>query len=221
VIADSSAEAARPSTDWRAWHQPYADPDSALSRRLAVVRSEIGSFLDARPDEPITVLSACAGEGRDVLGVLAGRADAARVRVTLIESDPRNLAQAERFRQDAQLAGVRLRKLDAGLASSYLDAAPADLVLICGVFGNIGDFDVRQLIGALPQLCQASATIIWTRSRRHPDLTPQLRGWLAAAGFTELSFTAPSGVLFSVGVHRYDAEPQPLVATRRWFSFVR
>jgi hypothetical protein len=178
-------------------------------------------FLDARPDQPVTVLSVCAGDGRDVLGVLGCRADAARVQVTLIESDPRNLAQAQRFCQDAELAAVRLRGLDAGLASSYLEAAPADLVLLCGVFGNIDDSDVRQLIGALAQLCRAGATVIWTRSRRDPDLTPQLREWLAAAGLTEVSFTAPSDVLFSVGVHRFDGEPQLLQADRRWFSFVR
>lgn len=68
---------AGPRTDWNAWHDDYADPDSALSARLAVVRSEIRRALadhaakQAERVAPLTVLSACAGDGRDILGVLA------------------------------------------------------------------------------------------------------------------------------------------------------
>src|SRR5689334_5240795 len=90
-------------TDWEAWHDDYADPSSALSARLVVVRSEIRTALDrwaaAGRSEPLTVLSACAGDGRDILGVLAERAGRppTRVAVTLLETDRRNLARAERF----------------------------------------------------------------------------------------------------------------------------
>jgi hypothetical protein len=217
-------------TDWDAWHADYADPDSALSARLAVVRSEIRAALDRRAatgwTEPLTVLSACAGDGRDILGVLAEpeyRRPGAPgpVTVSLLEIDRRNLARAERFCQQAGLSGVRLLARDAGLSSSYLDAAPADLVLMCGVFGNLTDAGARRLVEFLPALCRPGATLIWTRSRRAPDLTPALRGWLAGAGFTELAFTAPPDVLGSVGTHRFDGEPQPLVPDQQVFRFVR
>jgi hypothetical protein len=210
-------------TDWNAWHDDYADPESALSIRLALVRSEIRSALAghaAAQDGPLTVVSACAGDGRDILGVLAesGREP---VEATLLETDPRNLARAARFCRDTGLVGVRLLNRDAGLSSSYLDAAPADLVLMCGVFGNLADADVRRLIEFLPALCRPGATLIWTRSRRAPDLTPSIRNWLAEARFTELSFTAPPGMEGSVGTHRFDGEPQPLPAGQRLFRFVR
>lgn len=212
-------------TDWSAWHDDYADADSALSKRLAVVRSEIRRVLAERAGRqgPLTVLSACAGDGRDILGVLAEQDEAVRttVEVTLLETDPRNLDRAERVCRDIGLSGVRLLDRDAGLSDSYLDAAPADLVLMCGVFGNLTDADVRRLIEFLPQLCRAGATLIWTRSRRAPDLTPVIRDWLAAARFTELSFTAPPGVLGSVGTNRFDGDPQPLLAGQRLFRFVR
>src|SRR4051794_37987833 len=94
-------------TDWRAWHADYADPGSALSRRLAVVRGRIGQWLDEHPGD-VRVLSACAGDGRDLLGVLAQRADAARVTATLIELDPELAAAAER----AAPAGVEVRCAD-------------------------------------------------------------------------------------------------------------
>jgi Putative methyltransferase len=212
-------------TDWSAWHEDYADPDSALSLRLVAVRSEIRRALThgAPSQEPFRVLSACAGDGRDILGVLAEQDEQLRrrVEVTLLETDRRNLDRAERFCRDAGLSGVRLLDRDAGLSSSYLDAAPADLVLMCGVFGNLSDADVRRLIEFLPALCRPGATLIWTRSRRAPDLTPSIRDWLAAAGFPELSFTAPPGVLGSVGANRFDGEPQPLPAGQRLFSFLR
>ena len=212
-------------TDWSAWHDDYAGADSALSQRLAVVRAEIHRVLAERAGRPgpLTVLSACAGDGRDILGVLAEQDERLRgpVEVSLLETDRRNLDRAERFCRDTALGGVRLLERDAGLSDSYLDAAPADLVLMCGVFGNITDADVRRLIEFLPRLCRAGATLIWTRSRRAPDLTPAIRDWLAAARFTELSFTAPPGVLGSVGTNRFDGEPQPLLAGQRLFRFVR
>ena len=47
---------------------------------------------------------------------------------------------------------MRLLDRDAGESDSYLDAAPADLVLMCGVFGNLTDADVQRLVGFLPAL---------------------------------------------------------------------
>lgn len=218
--------AAGPGTDWSAWHDDYSDPESALSIRLAVVRSEIRRALAdhaARQAEPLTVLSACAGDGRDILGVLAEQDERLRGRteVSLLETDRRNLDRAERFCRDTGLTGVRLLDRDAGRSDSYLDVAPADLVLFCGVFGNITDADVRHLIEFLPALCRPGATLIWTRSRRAPDLTPSIRDWLAAAGFPELSFTAPPGVEGSVGTNRFAGEPAPVRPDQRLFSFIR
>ena len=71
--------------DWQAWHEPYADASSPLSRRLRLVRRHIGLWLDDRQGEALTAVSACAGQGHDLLGVLATRADAHRVRATLLD----------------------------------------------------------------------------------------------------------------------------------------
>ena len=107
---------------------------------------------------------------------------------------------------------------DAGELSAYEGAVPADLVLACGVFGNVPDQDVRRTVLALPQLCAPGATVIWTRHRRPPDLTPSIRGWLREGGFAELEFVAPDDVLWSVGVHRFDGATAPL-SRERIFSF--
>ena len=206
-------------TDWRAWHADYADPASALSQRLAVVQAQITRWLDRTQPSPVVVTSVCAGDGRDLLDVLTGRPDAARVTPTLVELDPDLAATAASAAAD--LPGVSVRCADAGSTDAYAGCAPADLLLLCGVLGNVTDEDAASTIAALPGLCAPEATVVWTRHRREPDLTPAIRGWFTAAGYAEESFTAPDDALWSVGVHRLTVPPRPLGARRRLFSFVR
>ncbi|MFG2064961.1 class I SAM-dependent methyltransferase family protein [Micromonospora sp. NPDC048871] len=187
--------------DWYAWHGPYTDPGSPLARRLRLVQQHIAAWLDERPGGPVSVVSMCAGQGHDILAVLASRPDARRVSATLIEYEPRNVVAARAMAEGHDT--VTVAQADAGDLASYRQAVPADLVIMAGVLGNISDADVHTTIQALPQLCAADATVIWTRTRRAPDLTPAVRGWLAEAGFAEEAFTAPDDVLFSVGVHRF------------------
>jgi len=202
--------------DWYEWHRPYDDEDSSLSWRLRLVQRHIAAFLDRRTDPVLRVVSACAGQGRDLIGVLRERTDADRVTGRLVEYDPRNAAVA---RANAP-SGLTVVEGDAGELAAYAGAVPADLVLFVGVVGNVVDEDIRTSVAALPRLCARDATVIWTRTREAPDLTPAIRGWFADAGFVEVAFEAPDGVLFSVGVHRFAGEPQPL-GDGRLFTFVR
>ena len=64
---------------------------------------------------------------------------------------------------------------DASLARHFAAAVPADLVLVCGVFGNISADDIAATVAALPSFCAPGASVIWTRHRRPPDLTPAIR----------------------------------------------
>jgi hypothetical protein len=200
--------------DWVAWHGPYANPESPLSRRLRAVQAHIAAWLDSATS--CRVVSVCAGQGHDLLGVLETRPDAARVSARLIEYDATNV-EAARLRRTA--AGIEVLQADAGDLASYRGAVPADLVLLAGVLGNISDGDVRATIEALPCLCAPRATVIWTRTRRAPDLTPAIRGWFADNSFTEQAFDAPDDVLWSVGVHRFTGRPRPLPPAGRIFRF--
>jgi hypothetical protein len=208
------------STDWSAWHDAYARAGSGLADRLDAVRAQINRRLDETAPHPVRVISACAGDGRDLLGVLAERSDANRVSALLVEYD---VALADRARQaaNALAALVEVRQADAAQSDVYADAAPADLLLLCGIFGNISEDDVRATIEAAPQLCAPGAEVIWTRHRGEPDLTPSIRAWFAAAGFDEVVFVAPEADEWSVGVHRLAAQPQRLETGRHWFSFLR
>lgn len=208
-------------TDWHHWHSSYADDTSALSRRLRLVQQRIGEWLDQRPESTLRVVSVCAGQGDDLVSVLARRPDAYRVHAELIEMDGRNVAAARANIATAGLDEITVTRADAGDFATYHNAAPADLVLLAGVLGNISDQDAQTTIHALPKLCAPGATVIWTRTRRPPDLTPAIRHWFAAAGFTEHAFDAPPDALFTVGVHVLHGQPESPPPNGRIFTFTR
>src|SRR4051812_43571657 len=119
-------------TDWSNWHDAYDRADSGLGERLAAVRTAIGRCLDAAAPAPMRVISACAGDGRDLLGVLAERPDSTRISALLVEYDAGLVARA-RQAAGRSAATVHVREGDAACSDSYLLAAPADLVLLCGI----------------------------------------------------------------------------------------
>ena len=107
---------------------------------------------------------------------------------------------------------------DASMTDAYVDAVPADVILICGVFGNIAVADIANTIAYLGQLCAAEATVIWTRHRRAPDLVPRIRETFERAGFGEIAFAdAPP---FGVGANRLLGTPQQLQRGVKMFNFV-
>jgi hypothetical protein len=204
--------------DWFAWHSPYGEPDSYLSRRLAMVQARLGEAMDRCQPGRIQVISMCAGQGRDILGVLSGHARASDVVARLVESDPRNVAFA---RQGAScFAGVDVIQGDAGHSDAYAGAVPADIVLACGVFGNISDDDIHRTIAAFPTLCAPGAAVIWTRHRGEPDLTPRVRDWFRSAGFAEEAFDVSEDAFMAVGSHRLTGEVSVFRAGQYLFQFV-
>jgi hypothetical protein len=206
-------------TDWVAWHDAYADEQSELSRRLRVVRGLVRDALPRHPGTTFKVLGVCAGRGDDLVPELRHYEFAPQVRGRLVELDPDN---ADALRRAVHEAGLSLDVLesDAGDPAAYDGAVPADLVLLCGVLGNVSDEDAHHIVHSMPQFCSTGAAVIWTRSRRAPDLTPRIREWFAEAGFCEHAFVAPDDALFSVGMCRFSGAPQPL-ARGQLFRFTR
>jgi hypothetical protein len=207
--------------DWLAWHAPYDDPDSRLSKRLRVVQRRIVEALDGSTGR-IRLISMCAGQGRDLLPVLADHPRRDDVDALLVELDPRNAALASEAARGAGLDGVRVVCGDASLTDSYAGAVPAEIVMVCGVFGNIVNDDVIRTIEVLPSLCAPRATVIWTRgAERSADAASLIRGWFVERGFEEIAFDAPEDETFRVGVNRLVAEPRPFATGQRMFTFLR
>lgn len=219
-MSDDAGTPATAPRDWIEWHLAYADADSPLARRLAIVQAHVAAVLQRRGDTPTRVLSLCSGEGRDLIEPIARLGLGDRVRGRLVELDSTLAGRAMEAIAAAHLDGLEVRVGDAGLTTAYEGAVPADLVLVCGVFGNITDDDVRATIGALPSMCAAGATLIWTRHRRPPDLTPAIRRWLRAAGFRHEAFIKVPDSPASVGVERFVGVPVPFATGVRLFEFV-
>ncbi len=209
---------------WVRWHETYEDPDSPLSLRLRIVQAGVLAALDGQAAGAISVVSMCAGQGRDVIDTVAAHRRRDEVRALLVEREPALVTSA---RLRAAACGVTpqvvVAEADASLVGSYASFLPADLVLICGVFGNVGEEDIRATVGRMPSFCAPGGTVIWTRHRRPPDLTLSIRAWFADAGFEEVSFVAPPGTVLSVGCHRLVGSAGaggPLDPGLRLFDFV-
>ncbi|HEX4701884.1 MAG TPA: class I SAM-dependent methyltransferase family protein [Pseudonocardiaceae bacterium] len=206
--------------DWAKWHEPYDTAGSSLDRRLDRVRQRIRDALDEQPAGPVRVISMCAGQGRDLLGVLPAHPRRSDVVARLVELDPRNVEHARRSAADTGLRGVEVVEGDASLGSAYLGLVPSDLVLVCGVFGNVSDEHIRHTVASLPRFCRTGGTVIWTRHREPPDLTPVIRDWFRDNGFTEIGFDFEAGFTYGVGAHRLTAPSLPYLPELRLFDFV-
>ncbi|MFJ6674333.1 class I SAM-dependent methyltransferase [Actinosynnema sp. NPDC091369] len=203
--------------DWHGWHADYDRPDSRLARRLRAVQEQVRAALDDSPPGPLRVVSLCAGQGRDLLEVLVDHPRRDDVRARLVELDPRNTEHAAA--RAAGLPGVEVLTADASLTDHYRDLVPADLVLVCGVFGNITDEDVERTVDHCAALCRTGGTVIWTRHRGAPDLVPSICAWFEERGF-ERRWVSDPDAGYGVGAHRFRAEPRPLPTGARMFAFV-
>lgn len=215
---------ARAAKDWVAWHDGYARPGSSLARRLDVVREQVRAALDAVDDAvpTVDVVSLCAGDGRDLLPVVAAHPRRDAVRLLLVEQD-------EQLVEDARAAAAALGlpaevvRGDAGVSDVCLHRLPAHVLLACGIFGNISRDDMRRTVDLLPSFLAPRGAVVWTRGRGWDGAEPArlVRRWFAAAGLEEVSYTEPTDAAFRVGVHRLAAGDvrEPVGPGVRLFTF--
>jgi hypothetical protein len=73
--------------------------------------------------------------------------------------------------------------------------------MLCGIFGNIEDSDVKNVIEHIPCLIKEGGYVIWTRGGSEPDRRPDVRRWFAEVGLEEVAFDgAPE--TYGVGLNR-------------------
>ncbi len=190
-----------PVRDWIGWHDAYDDPASSLARRLEVVKRRLDQALDSLTTTRPRLLSLCAGDGRDVIGVLARRVPSLAVTALLIDSDPKLTARATAAAGGAGLGSVQVRCADAGDIASFADVVPVDVLMLCGIFGNIDHSAVKNVIQATPGLLNVGGYVIWTRGGSEPDRRPQVRSWFESAGLEEVAFDGTPQP-YGVGVNR-------------------
>lgn len=206
-------------TDWQAWHGHYDDQESSLSRRLTVVQQRLGEIVTERAAVS-RILSLCSGDGRDILPVVSRQPNHRRPQVVLVELDPGLAAAGERRAVDAGVDATVVVG-DAGLAKTWKSVVPVDLLMLCGLFGNISEADIHRTIDAARGMVSRGGNVIWTRGYfADQDLRPQIRQWFTEAGFRETTFDSePSG--YGVGVNQLTMGARATPIPDRLFSFVR
>ena len=166
------------------------------------------------------MLSLCAGDGRDLIGVLERHPRRGDVHARLIELDPDLVAAGNRRIDQLGLQGVSFLQADAGRTATYDSCRDLHLVLACGIFGNVSDEDIRTTILGLSVLLAAGGSAIWTRHRLVPDVTHSIREWFATTGFDETAFVEVRDSSASVGVNRLVDKDPARSLPARLFAFV-
>ena len=206
--------------DYLDWHDDYERPGTPLYERLQVVIRLLRRAFDELSPGPVRVVSLCAGQGADIIGAAAGHPRARDLVGRLVELDPRNAAAA-RARIEEQGLDLEVVEGDAARADLYEGAVPADLVVACGIFGNISDADIERTVRFLPSLCAPGAWVIWTRHPRDRALFDRLQGWLVEAGVAPVELVVDDGGAWGVGANRLAVDPPAFDRDRHLFTFTR
>jgi hypothetical protein len=142
--------------------------------------------------------------------------------VLLVDLNAESTARAASAAAARGLQRVAVKTADAAQRDAYADRLPVDLLLLCGIFGNVPAEDIRRTVGAVPALLGRGGFVIWTRGRcEGEDLRPAVRQWFVEAQLEEISFDGEPD-LFGVGVARAPASPPAVSALpERLFTFFR
>jgi hypothetical protein len=208
--------------DWVRWHENYKASRS-LKARLLVVREHLSKCFDSQPPGVIQVLSICAGDARDLIGLLATHPRKIDVKAHLIENNAELVESGRKIIVEAGFEEqLQFVVADATISSTYLGLAPVDVVLMAGVFGNLRSEEVARLIGSLGSLCKCGGYVVWTRHRRlHNGLNQiaLIRQLFSESDFEEVLIEDTSDDRFTVGSHHYKGVGQVLRGGVKLFEF--
>jgi hypothetical protein len=207
--------------DWNDWHRGYDEPGSELDSRLRAVQEHLGRAVGALPPGPVTVLSICGGQGRDLAGGLGDHERRADVRGRLVELDAGNAAAARASLRAADLEGIEVVEGDASRSDAYAGLPPVSVIVVSGVWGHLDDDDQHRTIAFLRQVGAPGAAVVWTSFRRDPQRLERLRRAFRDEGFEEEEFAELEGEEygFTVATSRMRAAPDPFEPGRTLFTF--
>ena len=97
---------------------------------------------------------------------------------------------------------------------------PADLVLLCGVWGHVPVSDRKELVRALASICKAGGLVIWTRGVRKGMIRlRQIQSLFAAPLWQQVRANLTPDKNWAIVTHRYCGPPMELPASGRIFHF--
>ena len=205
---------------WNGWPDRAYQQDR-YQHRLLAVQEHLADALDHAPGGPVRIISLCAGDGRDLIKVLGSHPRRGDVSACLIEQDLRSVADGTRRAESAGLSNaVEFLAADATAYETYRDIVPADLVLLCGVWGHVPVSDRKELVRALASICKAGGMVIWTRGVSKGMIRlRQIQSLFAAPLWQQVRANLTPDKNWAIVTHRYCGPPMELPASGRIFHF--
>ena len=209
----------RPSV-WHGWPE-LAYQQEAYQRRLSAVQQHLTESLDCAPSGSLRIISMCAGDGRDVIGVLKSHRRRQDVATVLVELNCQSIADGAREMQTAGLQNnVEFLNADATAYETYKHLGPANIVLLCGVWGHVPASERVRLIGALTSLCLPGGTVIWTRGiAKGLERFHEIQATFPMSSWKQDRVTFTSDQKWAVVSHRFLGTPTELPSSGPIFRF--
>jgi hypothetical protein len=208
--------------DWVSWHENY-EASPALKARLLAVREHLSRCFDSQDPGVIQVLSICAGDARDLIGLLATHPRKMDVKAHLVENNAELAGSGRKVIEEAGFEEqLQFVIGDATISSTYLGLVPVDVVLMAGVFGNLRSEEACRLVRNLCLLCKPGGVVIWTRHRRLHDGLNQIRlirQCFVESDFEEVHIENTPDDKFTIGSNRYKGAGQVLHGGIKLFEF--
>jgi hypothetical protein len=189
---------------WTNWPE-RAYSQRRYQQRLAAVQEHLAKRLDVAPVGPVRIISICAGDGRDLLGVLEMHRRRNDVTAWLVEQSLQSVsASAARARALGLDSAVRFLHADATGYKTYHGIAPADIVLLCGVWGHVPVHDRASVIRALTCFCKPGGAVIWSRAVAKGMIRlQQIQALFAGPSWEQISLTFTPDETWAVATHRF------------------
>jgi hypothetical protein len=210
------------SRSWTGWPtEAYAH--KRYQQRLQAVQEHLRSTLNNLPAGPLSLISLCAGDGRDVIGVLRTHERRREVSAWLVELDRQSVAAGIEETSIANLHdAVQFINGDATDYATYQGIAPADVVLACGVWGHVPAQERASLVGALAGLCKPRGIVIWTRGvSAGITRLNEIKMLFARTRWESVHTSITSDKKWAVATYRNCGPPIALPEAGRIFNFQR
>jgi hypothetical protein len=111
---------------------------------------------------------------------------------------------------------------DATDFATYQMFAPADVLLLSGVWGHVSLDTRTTLVDSLAALCRPGGTVIWTRgAKKGAERVRQIRSLFAPNMWSELSFESTPDKNWVVASYRNQSSSRALPPSGRIFRFER
>lgn len=205
---------------WNGWPEKAYKKDH-YQQRLLAVQKHLAECLDIAPPGSVRIISICAGDGRDVIGVLGSHQRRKDVSAWLVELNRKSVAAGVRHTISAGLENaVNFLNEDATLYLTYKNITPSDILLLCGVWGHVPTDERVQLVGAIASLCKPGSTVTWTRgvskgmARLH-----EIQSLFSGSSWESVCVSLTSDKNWAVATHRYCGPPKELPESERLFHF--